>query len=108
MTGSETASAKFFARVKSSDADVPRTIPASASVLKSVAGSCRAMLCLKDGWVWEKQEKWEGQATGPTTGFSRQRQTRSYAYEILLAGWSREVRDAGRLECWRTNITAST
>jgi hypothetical protein len=48
---------------------------------QSVAGSCRRMLCLKETsvTVWEEGREWEGQATRPTRGFLRQRQTRSGA-----------------------------
>lgn len=66
MIGSETASAKFFARVKSSDADVPRTIPASCS--KSVAGSCRRMLCLNNS-VWESVRSGKGRRRVPLEAF---------------------------------------
>ena len=56
-------------RAASSDADVPRTIPASASVLKSVAGSCRAMLCLKDAGSGRSKRSGKGRRQVPLRVF---------------------------------------
>lgn len=75
MIRSETTRQSFLREVnwESSDADVPRTIPASCSV----CGRVLPEEVVPEGDVWEEGREWEGQATRPTRGFSKQRQTRS-------------------------------
>lgn len=68
MIRSETTSAKIFARVKSSDADVPRAIP--ASVLK--VGVCGRVLpedVVPGGQSGNKQRSGKGRRRGPLEVF---------------------------------------